>query len=108
MSTDRASIRSANGTMFRSCTALHKPLVFNNKLVFVSKSPAFQLDLSAQRQSVGAKRGTSRQMIRCEIRNVDFVERTPFSHIRDHDGAFENVIETQIIPPQDSADIFQG
>jgi hypothetical protein len=46
-------------------------------------------------------------MIRFEICNVYFVERAPFSHIRDHDGAFENVIETQIIRPQDSADIFE-
>jgi hypothetical protein len=45
-------------------------------------------------------------MIRFEVGNVDFVERAPFSHIRDHDGALENIVETQIIRSQDSADIF--
>src|SRR5215510_536589 len=71
-------------------------------------SQAFELDLGAERQAVGAERRACRQAIRIEIGHVDLVEVVPLRHVGQHHRALEDVGEGEAVVLQDRADILHG
>ena len=67
--------------------------------------PAFDLDLRAKSEAVGAERRAGRQPVGPEIAEIHLVELGPFRHIGEHHRALEDIVEGQAVLLQHGADV---
>src|SRR5579871_1033616 len=68
-------------------------------------SPAFHLHTRAERKAARAEGGARGQALRIEVPKIDFVERRPFTHVCEHDRAFEDIIERQAAMCEHAGDV---
>src|ERR1700731_2551707 len=73
---------------------------------FARPRPALHLDRRAKRKTICTKRGTRREALRLEVREIDFVEFRPLRHVGEHDQAFEDIVERASRSIQYPRDVF--
>lgn len=78
------------------------------RLLAADASHAFNLHLRAKRKAVDAEGRPCGQSVGGEVFDVDFVEIRPFAHVCKHHGAFDHVVEAEVIVAQNPCDVFHG